>query len=1108
MAVMMMHEGVYANPAPTLQSAPEAAATERFTLEMESGAAATRLEFAGAEPFAVELVPDKTGEAIVARQLRFEAGKWKREGERKLVFQLVRKEAEPLGPGWPGRVLAGMVRREPGVATVWLEGQLLATLPGAAGALEVKAGKGAVLKHEAAKATEAQGRWVPVELGHLLAGPGAPEQKVVEGVPFEVRGGEALSLAQAGWPEWEKDPGSFYEAYDAGARYIGDPRLPLAQAPKADYVAAHLLAHATDDPGATSSRVVLRAGRRLAGAGVNSQVALYDFGAEVPRGKELQVVRIPFTEAFAHWIEGDVLDLELTKELRLAVRSPDPCRFRWRPLGLPSGVKVAAVTLEKSPLQFQLTAGTEGSLFEGEAPHFTAGLQNITPEPQPYRLEAWVGGKALATLEGSIPAGEHAALALKLPALPPGHYEMEVRVANGPGAALFSRKAMFGVLPADVRQHRAQSPLGTWQFEGTHFTPHGDYTTTGPLYRKLGLRYGLFGASPQERAKYGVLRGNEYAVRREGGAKALEGYAEALAKHPDTLPSVLLFHEDSISGPHVTRVPDFFHDRRPYQLNDVEKTRFAEMMAIARESAQLFREKHPEVQLSLGNGPLPLREEFYRAGFPKELFDSAGNEAGAFGRPPETQPPDPVANNASLWMDRQMLDAYGYGEKSVSQCYEIVYPGTNPGNLSYQTQADYFVRHILHSLAWEIPRIRIGGIVDVGNSYYFSNWGSSSFFTARPSLEPKPAAVALATLTSVLDGATFEASEETGSDGAYLLRFRRKDGNTVLVSWVVRGERELRVTLGGKAGPVRVVGGSGVSRELEPEGGAVSLPISATPQYLVLEPGATVAAVALGEPRHDASPRGEVSEVAPLASLEGWKVAKRRNPVLEIYNPMTPRRKGDFLFEPKEGALRVTPQPLKTGKPTMPMVVELRHEKGLPLPGKPTEIGLWVNGNSGWGRIIYEVEDASGQRWTSIGAKAAEQSSWMADWLPKEVLAGYEPGEVADWNTDDVFGLSRINFDGWRYVGFPLPGQYEGEGFHWPANSQWKASGDGFVRYPLKLRKVIVEMPEKVLHVKRFESPKRGYIELKRLVVAEDARMQMPKAAAGDYVEAAQNEVR
>jgi hypothetical protein len=67
---------------------------------------------------------------------------------------------------------------------------------------------------------------------------------------------------------------------------------------------------------------------------------------------------------------------------------------------------------------------------------------------------------------------------------------------------------------------------------------------------------------------------------------------------------------------------------------------------------------------------------------------------------------------------------------------------------------------------------------------------------------------------------------------------------------------------------------------------------------------------------------------------------------------MCPRRKGEFRLEPaaewegRKRVLKVAPQPVRGGKDTMPMYGVLSHRTGIPVPGKPTEIGLWINGNS------------------------------------------------------------------------------------------------------------------------------------------------------------------
>lgn len=164
------------------------------------------------------------------------------------------------------------------------------------------------------------------------------------------------------------------------------------------------------------------------------------------------------------------------------------------------------------------------------------------------------------------------------------------------------------------------------------------------------------------------------------------------------------------------------------------------------------------------------------------------------------------------------------------------------------------------------------------------------------------------------------------------------------------------------------------------------------------------------------------------------------------------------------------------------MYAVLAHKTGIPVPGTPTEIGLWINGNAGWGRVIFELTDAAGQRWISIGAPAKADPATV---LPQEVLEHFPSPGVGDWNTQDAFGVSRINFDGWRYVAFPLPGNYPGEGYGWPANSQWRWDKDGKVHHPFTLRKLAVELNEKVLHLQTYAPVQRPEIYLKDLVVAQ-----------------------
>ena len=1116
----------------------EVTTTARFTLKMGVEAGPVRLEFQAADlgvpAFRIKIVPDKEGTTLVVRSefRSLENQKWEPAGQTELAFWPAPKDLKTLATleenkipvqTWRGKVLHGRVRREPGHLAVWLEGQLIHTRAWEKpGPIRFFLHPGADMESilEVQAPFDEGKNFLPVELIHLIernqVTKAVPEKVVVEGVPFELwdRGHSQVSLAKAHWLDWRRDPSSYGQAYDAGAYYIGDPYTPIVQVPRADYCAAYVLAEADEDD-STTNELTLRVGRRMKGASSKSQVFRKDFSATIPRTKKtiepdkrLCVIRIPFTEALAQDIVDGILDIEMTKEIRLARRSPDPNRFQWVPLGRTSSVHIAGLTLERSPIQMELRSSAGGNLFEQPAePEFRVILKNITREPQKYSLTLKTGVSPEASLRGEIGPGQSVRESIRLSGVPLGYVKLSAILSGGKGDHLLTRRTSFGVLPPNQRHFVSEGSVGTGDMNSGHFTPC-DPEVIGDLYRKLGLTYGMDFASAEIRKRAGVRIGREFSVTTKRWTNSLAAYAQRLEESPDLLPHLMIFHEDAISAQHATRTPDFFHDRPPYVLNPEEQKRFTLLQEVALSTAKRFREKHPEMRISLGNGPMVVREELYRHGFPADLFDSGGNENPAFSRLPETQPPDPIGNNSSLWMDRQLLDAYGYREKSVTQCHETIYPSTNPGNLSLETQAKYLIRHILHSMAWRIPQIRAGTLLDAGDSYYHSNWGGIGLFERAPEKAPKPVAISLATLTRVLDGAHYEDFLETGSDSAYLMSFSKKDGATVFPFWVVRGTRDFTLLLDG-ASKARIVEANGLEKEVPVLQGTIRLDASPEPAYLILPKGGRVASVVLGLSKYEDQPVGRISKIDSLVFLEKWKVVPERSPELEMYNPLTPRRKGNFEFSivskiDGEGpALRISPKPVKEGKSVMPMYAELAFQKRMELPGKPAEIGLWVNGNSSWSRVIFSLRDASGQRWVSIGAAAKGASEWMGDWLTPDLLKNYKPGKIADFNTDDPFGLSRINFDGWRYLGFPLPGQYPGEGYHWPANSQWFSDGDGIVHYPLLLEKLIVEIPEKTLHLNRYAAVARPEIYLRNLVSVE-RDMDVPKKVPGDYVEAQQ----
>lgn len=947
-------------------------------------------------------------------------------------------------------------------------------------------------------------RFLTVSLQHYLNHKGSDvfEQPrcIISGIPFQFGTNKEFNnvfLKDVGWKDWKTDPSSYYSAYDSLPVETDISRV-MIHIPSDYYSCAYIIGYCENSP-EFSNILTMRIGKFSGGHGMTRYT---DFSVQIPRADNVRggmgtiktekgnifLVKIPFSnEIWQDFKNQPVIDVDITKEIRLAVRRPDPCRFQTRPLGLPSGVHIYGITFEHSPVRIEFDTTESGHVFnEPSVPVFYAKITklfNFRECSIEAKAKDWYGNITNVVIDNiKVFNNSETIVPIKLDVKNRGYYDLEltVKINRQP---VFTRYTSFALLAPDTRKYRNLSPLGTWDFCGGHFTSDNP-DVVGPLYVKAGLRYGMFGFSDEAREKYGVIKGNDAKLNE----KQIEELAEKIKQDPTIKPPerLMIFHENAISGEHIMRLPDVFTGKK-YSFNEAEEKKFKEMWDFAEKTAKAIRKYFPKTEIYFGNGNPHLLEEFCRHKFPAELLGSRGNEAGNFMRMPETQPPDFIANNAGLWMDRMILDYYGYKNTPLRQCYEMCYPNSNPGNLSPQTQAKYFVRHIMHSLAWRIPIIRVGVITDVGNSYYFSNWGASGLCYGLPDIRPKPAYVAIATLTQVLDGATFNRAIDINSSVVYGLEFIKKDKKYVSCLWTIRGTRDVSLVFSGKTTCV-LTDMMGNETSIQTKENSIGLNISSEPVYITSDK--PIKNIVAGKAEMEKRPKKDFYLISSLGNLSEWKVEQGVNRELETYNFTCPRRKGNFSFkivdsfEGETNVLQIKPQLPVPGSIYLPMYEILAHNTGIEISGIPTKIGLMVNGNGGWGRIIFELEDASGQRWISIGAEQKGQPTrWMADWFKPEEFAQLKTSNLCDWNTDDAWQRSYINFEGWRYLEFPLPGNYPGEGYHWPYSSQWRYSGDGVVKYPLKFKKLIITIPEKILYLTEYKAVPRQEIYLKDLMV-------------------------
>lgn len=932
-------------------------------------------------------------------------------------------------------------------------------------------------------------------------------------IPFDLISSEkfnALSLKNVGWKDWQVDPSKFLAKYDSVSE-CNDPNRVIVQVPVADYSAIYLLA-VTDNDSNYSQTVTFRIGAIEGGHG---QVTYNDFAATIPRanekeggigtvsiaGERLFLVRLPLKKAIAQDFKKRItLDVDITKELHLAIHQPDPCRFNLRPLGLPSGVRIVAITFERSPITMEVSTIEPAHIFNVPAvPAFQITLQNTASYARKIScsLEAkatdYYGNEILVS-KSDITASytNPVCITLDIPVKKLGYHELEITLKSNNNDVLLTRKTTFALLPKDTRKYRYESPLGTAEYKG------GDHYTTinhdfvGPLYVKAGLLYGMPGYDQEFRSKYGII--NKIDPKPDPSkdmgpdANGVIKLADEIQKNPELKapPRFLIFHEHTISGKNVTRVPDIFTGRE-YIFDKEEAKKFQDMWDYAEKTCKDLRKYFPNSEIYFGNGNPQLLEEFLKRKFPPELLGSRGNEAMSGMRLPETQPLDFIANNSGLWMDRMILDGYGYKDTPLRQCAEVCYPGTNTGNLTLNTQANYYVRHIMHSLAWRIPIIRPGLLFDAGNSYYYSNWGSSGFCFGLPEISPKPSYVAIATLTSVLDGASYIQPIETGSFVVYALEFKRKDGMYATCMWTIKGKRPIEVGFA-KNAKVSLTDIMGNEEKLACKNKKVWVTISDSPVFLTTK--TPIKKINLKAPKYESEKPDNSHIITAIDKLADWQIENTANIEIETYNFLEPRRLGNFTFEEKrefEGekdCIMVRPNLPVPGSEYLSMYTVLEHNNDLEIPGEPTQIGLLVNGNGGWGRFIFELEDASGQRWISIGCSQSKPTDWMADWMSKEEFEKLkENNNVCAWNTNDAWKRSYINFEGWKQLWFPLPGNYLGEKYHWPSGSQWRYSGDGVVKYPLKVKKLIITIPQNILYLTEYQPVPRQEIYFKNLMV-------------------------
>ena len=796
---------------------------------------------------------------------------------------------------------------------------------------------------------------------------------------------------------------------------------------------------------------------------------------------QLHLVTIPLEpEGLASFSDLETLDFELTKEVHVYRAFPDPCYYSQHGAGLPSGVRVFGITLERPAVDIDFQPDKFAHIWTApETPYYSVVLTNRSSQPQAVELDLSTIShdgteKTNTTQMVTLAANWQQTVKLPIALKRYGYHEVRLQVRDAQGTRTQTRSLAH--LHPDTRERgnleEGQGPLwGMWDWNGGHETPKGlqrievaraagiesamrpllpkDGQGTGEpaeelaLMEKLGWRTHFL--AYQTSLTKGVL-GVDFDPSQpaEMEAKYIEAIRKTAMATPTRInrPELALFWAEPIIGNvSVMSLPEFYGEP-PYQMTEAEQSNFKTYLDQFLIGARAIKKTWPNAKCYMPWGissfPIPFLRHSKEAA---ELMDGPAVDQVLFERPPEMQLHQ-VTFASTLWQFKQAwIEA---GKRWPPQLVTIEGGGlpspATAGSLTQDQEAD-------HSIRGELLLETFGVTRHLGWPSLFrcaGAWGEQHYggglIERLPLCTPKVAFAAHAAMTRQLNRMNFVKTIDTGSASVFGLQFQHcKSGELLHVFWTLRGKRPVTLTVPAGA-KVLVFDQMDNPTELTEQAGIVTFHARTSVSYV--HGLKTDTMIMLGEPDHsDARPSQLAQRLGNLAD-NSWRLSEERDDDYESCHI-------DFVRKfPAKMTLQPVAAPAESGgkaisvhlvppakeRKTMPFYTALVPDKPLTIPGKPSHLGLWVRAASDWGRFVYCLRDAKGERWLSVGKKG-------------------------EWNVDDTHCWSAFNFDGWRYSRFELPGHQPWDCYRDPGTSFWGnyGEGDGIVDLPLSLEKVIVE---------------------------------------------------
>ena len=216
-------------------------------------------------------------------------------------------------------------------------------------------------------------------------------------------------------------------------------------------------------------------------------------------------------------------------------------------------------------------------------------------------------------------------------------------------------------------------------------------------------------------------------------------------------------------------------------------------------------------------------------------------------------------------------------------------------------------------------------------------------------------------MTLVLDQAKFSEKLETGSTSVYALEFTRPDASRITALWTIRGQREVKLALADD-GEAVLWDAMGNQTLMQSHRQVIEMTIGSSPVYIT---GVDVVRVNCGRTHYPPGLAAGAQVVDKMETLDAWTVEAERDEDFEEHIWDQLRHPGKLKWENADDAtrgkvLRVALDGKQAGPSTASFYNRLRAIEPKVLRGEPQYLGLWVDGNSSWARITFELVDAEG----------------------------------------------------------------------------------------------------------------------------------------------------